>query len=180
MSKHVRSRSPSHEVFVFLSIGELRTLARLAHYYQQSMGPMRYIVRLTASAEVRAKYRFIGEESRWLQKFIESVPMTSANQDGEIGVEFASRTVIAYWGRVLSNLHSKRARRRMKREDVTLRECLAGKLCVAAQQLEARWPGSLESDFATRRPDEASWMREQLSSRPSDSLSRHAEGAPSG
>lgn len=180
MSKHHQNRSPSREIVVLLSTDELRTLGQLAHYYFRSMGRMRYIIRLTAPAEVRAKYRFISEESRWLQKFIESVPIESADHAGEIGAEFASRTIIAYWGRVLSSLHSKRARRRMKPEDVTLREGLAEKLCAAAQQLETRCPGSLESDLATRRPDEASWMREQLSTTPADVLSRRPEGAPSG
>jgi hypothetical protein len=142
VSKRALDRTAPHEVTVLLSLDELRTLRRLAHYYQRSMGPMRYIVRLTASAEIRAKYRFIAEESRWLEKFVESLPVESASHDGEIAAEFASRTVIAYWGRVLANLHSKRARRRMKPEAVAIREALAEKLCAAAQQLETRWPGT--------------------------------------
>lgn len=162
MTARGRDRAGPHEVVILLSPDEIHTLARLAHYYQRSMGPMRYVVRLTASAEVRAKYRFIAEESRWLQKFIESVPVESVAADGEIAAEFASRTVIAYWGRVLSSLRSKRARRRMKPEDVVLRERLAEKLRAAAGELEIRWPGSLESDLLTRRPDEASWMRDGL------------------
>lgn len=163
MTKQPRNRAQPHEVVVHLSPDELETLRKLAHYYQRSMGPMRHIVRLTASAEVRAKYRFIREESRWLQKFVESMPVDLAAQTGEISAEFASRAVIAYWGRVLSSLRSKRARRRMKPEEVAIRESLSEKLGAAARELEARWPHSLESDLATRRPDEASWMREQLS-----------------
>lgn len=162
MSARGKVRTAVPEVVIHFSFNELRTLGRLAHYYQRSMGPMRYVVRLTASAEVRAKYRFIAEESRWLQRFIESVLAEAAPGDEEVPVEFASRTVIAFWGRALSNLHSKRARRRMKPEEVAIRERLTEKLCAAARDLEARWPGTLESEFATRRPDEATWMREQL------------------
>jgi hypothetical protein len=179
VSKPARERAAPREVVIPFSLAELRTLDRLAHYYQRSMGPMRHIVRFTAAAEVRAKYRFIAEESRWLQKFIESAVAESDTGEGEIPIEFASRAVIAFWGRVLSNLHSKRARRRMKAEDVAMREVLAEKLSAAARELEVRWPGSLESDLATRRRDEASWMRENLGEDYSATRSHQSGGTTS-
>ncbi len=157
-----RARSVQKDIGIVLSTAELYTLDELAHYYHKSMGPMRYIVRFTAAAEVRAKYRFIAQESLWLDRFIKAVLEEPVADGEERCVEFAPPALVAYWGRVLSSLHSKRARRRMKPHDLATRERLSQKFLEAARTLERHQPGSLEIELRTRRPTEVVWMQEQL------------------
>lgn len=179
MSRRARAgRGTPREVRITVSVDELRTLALVADYYKRSMGPLRHVVRLTASAEVRGKYRFISEESLWLKRFIESVlPVDGGDSTAQIEVDFASRAVIAFWGRVLSSLHSKRARRRMKPVDLALREGLNQKLRDAARRLQAQDAGCLDADLLTRRPAEVGWMHAELNGNPEDTKQTIADPA---
>ncbi len=165
MSKRTRpGRVPvERTVTIGLSRSEIELLVKLAHFYERSMGPMRYLVRLTAGSEVRAKYRFIAQESRWLERFIASgLSEQSTTSQKEIDLEFSYRAVIAFWGRVLSSLNSRRSRRRLKGQRRIEREELERKFRRTAREIERASPGQLEREFETRRPVEVDWMREAL------------------
>jgi hypothetical protein len=142
---------------------EVALLVRIADYHLKSMGLMRYLVRLTASGEVRSKYRFVAEESRWLKRFAETVrdDMEAGGQDSA-PVEFTPRSLVAFWGRLLASLNSRRSRRRLSAEEIRRREELAARLEEVARLLWLRYPGRLEDELGTRRPAEAGWMRSKL------------------
>src|SRR5947209_13326677 len=55
-----------------LSGDELAVLERVSHYYERSMGLMRYVVRIASSRDTKTKYAFIQDESRWLERFVEA------------------------------------------------------------------------------------------------------------
>lgn len=124
---------------------------------------MRYVVWLTASSEVRSKYRFVSEESRWLKRFAQAVreDMDAAPQDS-ITVSLTPRSLVAFWGRLLASLNSRRSRRRLSDEEVRRREELAAKLEEAARSFATLHPAMLEEEMGTRRPAEGAWMRSKL------------------
>jgi hypothetical protein len=167
-----RQSTKPPQALVDLSIGELETLGAVANYYEKSMGPMRYLVRLTASSEVKTKLRFVTEESLWLRRFSEATyqDMQAAGQENA-QIALTPRALIAFWGRLLASLNSRRSRRRLSAEQVKEREGLAQKLQDAACLLSERDPDLLEQELRTRRPVEAAWMREKLGS-PSGPINR--------
>lgn len=142
---------------------EADLLVRIADYHLKSMGLMRYVVRFTASREVRDKYRFVAEESRWLKRFAQTVrdDMSEAGKEC-LEVSLTPRSLVAFWGRLLSSLNSRRSRRRLSGEDVLRREALAAKLEEAARSFAALQPAMLEDELETRRPAEREWMRRRL------------------
>lgn len=158
-----RSIPISVHTVIHLTGAEVETLVRLANYYEKSMGPMRHLVRLVAPAEVKTKYRFVAEESKWLRRFAETTreDMQRAGQTSA-DVTLTPRALVAFWGRVLASLHSRRSRRRLSAEQVQEREELAAKLQNAARTLSKRNAALLEQELQTRRPIEAGWMREQV------------------
>ena len=148
---------------VNLTTDEVDTLVLIADYYQKAMGPMRHIVRLTVTGDVRAKYRFISEESKWLKRFAEGQrkDMEEA-RTMRSEVALTSRALVAFWGRLLTSLNSRRSRRRLSPEELRRREELAAKLEEAARSLERRHPGALQKELLTRRELEAEWIRARL------------------
>jgi hypothetical protein len=151
-------RSPS-TVRIFLSAKEIEDLVELAQYYQRSMGFMRHVVRITSPRPIRHRFDFVAEESRLLRAFAESVRSgDGAGRD----VEFTARSLVAFWGRALSSLHSKRSRRRLSAERLAVREALADKLRRATEKLWLKDAAGVSGEMATRRAPEVSWMREEL------------------
>ena len=146
-----------------LSLREVQLLVRVATHYQAAMGPMRFLVRLTASSEVKSKYRFVTEESKWLKQFAEATHrQMEADGVSSARVSFTLAALIAFWGRLLTQLNSRRSRRRMSQEQVREREELAAKLQVAAADLCKINPEAVAQVLETRRPTEAEWMRVKL------------------
>lgn len=160
MPKNSQARRSPSTVSVTLTAEEIEDLAQLAAYYQRSMGFMRHVVRLTSPGPIRQRFDFVAEESRWLGAFVESVRDQGA--DGTREVAFTPRSLVAFWGRALSSLNSKRSRRRLSAAQLAAREVLAGKLGRATEKLWLRDPGIVAGEIATRRAPEAGWMREQL------------------
>lgn len=155
-----RARS-NRTVLVTLSREQVDDLVRLAGYYQRSMGAMRHVVRLTSPAPIRRRFQFVAEESRYLQAFAESVRDEMGNDPRP--TEFTPRSLVAFWGRALSSLNSKRSRRRMSADEIGRREALAEILRRSVERLWVQEPALIEGEIATRRVPEAAWMRELLS-----------------
>jgi hypothetical protein len=159
----IQPRPDVTSVRVDLTRAEIELLGQISHFYERNFGPFRHIVRLTASSDIRKKYRFMADESAWLAECAASLKDSireSGREPAEI--QLTSSAIIAFWGRILASLHSRRARRKLSASAVAAREQLAQKLCLAAKHLLPRSANKLESDLRTRRPIEAAWMRVQL------------------
>jgi hypothetical protein len=160
MAQRKRQRAVPATVTLSLTVEDVDDLVRVAGYYERSMGFMRHVVRLTSARAIRQRFRFVAEESRWLTVFAEA---TRADMRGsETEVDFTPRALIAFWGRALSSLQSKRSRRRMTPTQLAQRELLAGKLERAAARLLLDKPGVMAEELRTRRASEVTWMRERL------------------
>ncbi|MGH2449556.1 MAG: hypothetical protein ACRDFS_13270 [Chloroflexota bacterium] len=146
-----------------VSATELDDLVELARYYERSMGFMRHLIRWTASSEVRRKLRFVVEEGNALAAFSES-ECERLGPDESVVVRFTPRAFIAYWGRTLASLNTKRSRRKLKGERLERREQLARRFTAAAKVLREQDAPALETEMSTRRPKEIEWMREALES----------------
>ncbi len=146
---------------------EAKLLVHVATHYQRAMGPMRFLVRLTAPAEIKAKYRFVSEESRWLKRFAQATyDQMQADRAETADVSFTPSALIAFWGRLLTSLNSRRSRRRMSHDQVRAREGLAAKVQEAALSLWKESPEIVDQVLETRRPTEAEWIRQRLGPQP--------------
>jgi nitroreductase len=142
-----------------LTLDEVETLLQVARHYEQVMGLMRHVVAFTAPPRTRQKYRFIVLESEALFCFAqETLQRMQAAHTTETTVVLTARMIVAFWGRLLANLRTRRSRRRLKPVEVARREALAMKLETAARALWERDRESLRYEIATRRPIEAGWM----------------------
>lgn len=150
------------EVMVGLDLtpGEIDQLLALAHFYEKNMGRMRHIIRLTASREVRSKLHFIQEESLWLERL--AADLSDEAPERESRVHLKLRAFVAFWGRVLASLNTRRSRRKLKGDTLVEREELAAKFGVAARRLQLTDGAALEREMQTRRPREVGWMRDVL------------------
>lgn len=146
-------------IAIDLAVRELEVLAQIADYHQRSMGPMRHMVRLTAPS-VRSRFRFLDQESTWLRRFAEAsrADLVGAAK-AEATVDITPRAAVAWAGRLLASVHSRRARRKLSPQEIDERDQLASKLCQALGSLD---PNLVDAELRLRRPDEAAWIRERL------------------
>jgi len=142
-----------------LSAGDIDQLVGVAHFYERNMGVMRHLIRLTASREVRRKLRFIQEESWWLEHL--AIDLRDEMGGATLDAEFKLPAFVAFWGRILASLNTKRARRKLKGDALPKREALAAKFAAAAREVR---PAELDRAFRTRRPSEVEWMRDAMRS----------------
>ena len=152
-----------------LTRDEVWTLRDLAHFYERSMGPFRLIIRATSRSEIRRRLRFVADESAVLSDFAEATHQEMV--DGELditAVPLTPRALVAFWGRVLASLNSRRSRRRLSESQIEQREILSGKLADGVLLLARRNRRQIENEISTRRPIEGDWMREQLRLRGED------------
>jgi hypothetical protein len=157
----VQSQAPSCHLEI--SVEEARSLIGVSDVYQRSMGPMRHVVRLTTSRDVRGRFDFLDEESRILRSFAEAMVKEAGERpSGHARIRFTLKALIAYWGRLLSSTQTPRSRRRLSEEEIERREALAAKLTACALSLQARAAAAVEDEIGTRRPSERAWMRERL------------------
>ncbi len=156
-------RNTPPTVAITLTAAEVQTLTAVADYYARSMGPMRHIVRLTTSREMRRRFGFVAEESMWLSRFAQAVQsdMVSAGADAW-QADFTPRTLVAFWGRLLSSLASSRSRRKLSASEIARRETLGATLRTAVLELSKQQPELVRAEVQTRRTVEQEWMREQL------------------
>jgi hypothetical protein len=165
------------DIVLALSIDELSTLIALARYYEKSLGPIRHVVRFTAPT-LRGRYRFMREESRVLQHFAETMRSDLVESGrGEMPVQFTLRALIAFWGRILASLQTKRSRRKLSDEQVREREHLAQRFQVMVERIATEYPEAIQHELATRRPREAQWMKDRLAPIHPEAESADASGS---
>lgn len=149
---------------ISLDVLELKTLSSITDYYQKSMGPMRILVRFTSGPEMRRRFQFVAEESRWLRRAMEAEEAKFSDMDGgEKAIDLTPRAAVALWGRLLSSLHSARSRRKLSVAEINRREVLAVKIQAALAAFGADRHDRLLYEIGTRREPEQGWMRELLS-----------------
>jgi hypothetical protein len=147
---------------------EASVLVRVATYHQKAIGPVRFLVQLVAPEEIRDKYTFVKEETKVLKQFArEARDSISRSQQEREPISFTPRTLVAFWGRMLASLKTKRSRRKLSMLEIERREALARRLEAIAGSIWQDNRKVLEQELATRRLVEAEWMRERLEARDS-------------
>lgn len=162
MSPKRTRRAEPIQTHLMMTVDDLERLKTVAHHYERSMGPARHFVRWASGPEMRARFAFVSVESTWLERFIEAALAETEKQGGTAEITFTVRTLIAFWGRLLSGLESRRTRRKIAQPEIEAREELAHRLGEAARRMRAEFPDEFEAELQTRRTPEAAWMRERL------------------
>lgn len=165
LAKKTKNTTSRHRTRVTLRLtrDEVDDLVGLAHYYEKTMGLSRFFVRLASGPEMKARFRFVQQESDVLEQFASAiVAAMRASDQAEIDAEITVRALIAFWGRALSSLNSSRSRRRLSSEKVRIRTALEAHLYEKIAGLRRVSPDLLLSEIATRRSSEAQWMHERL------------------
>jgi hypothetical protein len=161
-----RSRKPTETVSVPLSLDEVATLILLSSYYGRTLGSVRRVIQLVSPGEMRAKARFVHEETYWLRRFAEAQrDRMSSREDAESTVEFTPRSLVAFYGRTLASLNVPRTRRRLSPAQIEAREALAEKFRTALETLCSSDGSVVEEELQTRRLRERQWIAEALSGR---------------
>jgi hypothetical protein len=163
-AKKRSSNAPSSfQASITLSAEHAADLIALARYYRTSMGIGRYLVRFGSGREMRARYRFVEDESKVLEAFAESVVQRLEGSNEPVGtVQMTPRALIAFWGRALSSLESTRSRRKLSPARLEVREAVEQQLRSAAAELLQQDRSRTLAEIHTRREREVAWMRERL------------------
>ncbi len=156
-----RSVGTKPAIEIDLTEDEARSLAEISHHYEQLWGRARHIVVWTTSRKVRRRYRFIVQESNDLELQAQSL-VVGHDDKGVYLSRIPIVDAVAFWGRLLSNVRTKRSRRKLPAEVVQARELLAEKFRTSIKAAEGRFHNEIDAAVATRRPMEAGWMRELL------------------
>lgn len=143
-----------------LSPEEAQALSDIAHHYEDVMGKTRHVVVWTAPRHVRKKYRYIVQESRRLESVAsEIVELVSAKGGRSATVSLTPTDAVQFWGRALSNLNSRRSRRKLAPADVEVREQLSSRFAFALLPLWQVGDAALIEAVKSRRGTEAAWMK---------------------
>lgn len=162
-----RKRRPRRDaprpIRVELSVAELATLERLSSYYGRTLSPVRRVIQLMSGGEMRAKVRFVEEETYWLRRFA-AAQRAEMEERGDLSgpVELTPRTLVAYYGRTLGTLRLPRSRRRLSPQAVREREQLAAKLHAAVAALHLAAPDLVRTEIESRRLREREWIEDAL------------------
>lgn len=160
-----RPRARTRGAVITLTGPEKETLRNLADYHLRAMGPMRHLVRLTSRREVRQRLGYLTQESMYLRLFMEGELQKEA---GEGPVMFTIPALVAFWGRVLSSLNTRRSRRKLKPSEVERREELSRRFAAVARQLSPHERASFDQELDTRRPREIQWITLELATKRDD------------
>ena len=156
-------RTQTRTVAVVLSLDDVVTLVRLSSYHGRIMGVVRRLIQVMSHGEMRAKARFVQDESYWLRRFAEATrDRMSAEERAISPVQFTPRTLVAFYGRTLATLAVPRTRRRLSASELQRREALADKLGSALQALNSTDSALVLDELETRRPRERQWIEEKL------------------
>ena len=160
MSGKENGQQPS--IALNVSTEDVDVLRRVANHYL-SMRPLRSLIALTGPGEIRARYRFIRDESKLLQRFA-STTLHSMRAAGEKerAVRFTARALVAYWGRLLASLNTPRSRRKLSVAEIERRERVSAILQSGLRSLLPRHRALILAELRTRRPAEEAWMRSDL------------------
>ncbi|HEV3312675.1 MAG TPA: hypothetical protein VG815_19350 [Chloroflexota bacterium] len=146
-----------------LTRADLLAMLELAHHYETVVGVTRHLVVATSPRAIRRKYRFIVIESLALEaEAADQLAKLDESGHDEITLELSVHDVVAFWGRVLSNLRTKRSLRKLSSRQVAVREELEGKLATAMREFWARDEVESRRAINTRRMREVPWMLEAL------------------
>jgi len=127
------------------------------------MGRIRYLVVWTSGRSVRKKYRFIVQESTRLESVAAGVLDELEGLGGRGRVSLKVSDSVAFWGRVLSSLRTRRSRRKLSTEEIGRREALSEQFQTVLAPLQRSGNVVLVEALRTRRPKEVEWMTELLS-----------------
>ncbi|GEM_PF-5935991 len=145
-------------VVLCLSPDDVARLRDVAHQYEQVMGFARHVVVRLSPRHIRRRYRFIVQESAELDKTLDGLTERSEPSELRLSIDQA----VAFWGRLLANIRTKRSRRRLSAEEIDARERLAVLLqdAIAAQRPSAARVVGVA--IQSRRRTEREWMTEAL------------------
>lgn len=117
----------------------------------------------TSPARIKRRYRYIVRESKALEETARSLSRNISLESAEkVRIDLKLNDAVAFWGRVLSNLRTRRSRRKLSDAQVDVREHLE---YVIATAIAAEWVNNEEAvreAIATRRQREAEWMLNEL------------------
>src|SRR5436305_14730151 len=83
-----------------MTLDDVDLLIFLAHFYNRSMRPVRFMVRVVSPGDIRARYDFIAEESMWLRRFAEAARFEMEDSgDESVTVRLTPRSLVARRGR---------------------------------------------------------------------------------
>ena len=157
-------RKDTRTVPVVLSLDDVVMLVGLSSYHGPVMGSMRRVIQFASRGEMRAKARFIQEESYWLRRFAKATRDRMVADGTTVSpVSFTPRTLVAFYGRALATLNVPRTRRRLSPSALQRWEALADTLGNALQSLYSTDPALVLTELETRRPSEHQWIEERLS-----------------
>jgi hypothetical protein len=157
-----RNNRTQPSIAVRLSQRDLDSLVRVSDLYMTAR-PFRFVVRMTAPSQIRARFRFVGDESKWLKRLAKET-RAGMREDGrdERDVPLTIPTLVGYWGRLLTSLNTPRHRRRLSGSEYDVRHSMLPRFQDALGSLLVHHRRRIEDQLATRRPAEEIWMRERL------------------
>ena len=144
-----------------LDLTELDALQAVAHHYESVMGVARHLVVATAPSGIKRRYRYIVQESLGLEQKVSEWRDALAIGHSD-AVEVSIVDAVAFWGRLLSSLNTKRSRRRLSRPMISTHEALAEKIGTAVTQAHRVESVQTDAAIAGRRRREREWMLERL------------------
>jgi len=154
--------SPPATTVVHLSQRDMDSLVRVADIYM-SIRPIRSLIRFTAPLAMRARIRYVADESKFLKRLARDTRASMrASREDERDVPLTIPALVGFWGRLLASLRTPRLRRRLSRSEYEVRDALHPRFQIALADLLPRCRRQIEDQLATRRPVEEIWMREAL------------------
>jgi hypothetical protein len=165
VERSILSQSPSSPLpsaRVRISQRDVDSLVRVADLYM-TLRPLRFLMRLTAPPSIRARIRYVSDESRWLKRLAREIRASMrASGEEDRDEPFTIPALVGYWGRLLASVNTPRTRRRLSRKELEVRQSLIARFQEALSSLLDRNRRQIEDQLQTRRPAEEIWMRDRL------------------
>jgi hypothetical protein len=136
--------------------GDVEVLRTVAHHYETVIGASRHVLIALMPPKAKRKYRYIVQESDRLAQSVDELAMVSVRWSMDLD------SAVAFWGRLLSNLNTKRSRRKLGESEAMLRQNLLERLQTAILSQSSSSADSVAAAIATRRAREQQWMQEAL------------------
>ena len=148
-------------VVIPLSREDLQSLSAVVHHYEDVTGFFRHVVVATSKQKIKRRYRYIVHESNALEALVEDLihRMGSAQ---ELQAQMPLQDLVAFWGRLLSSLKTKRTRRRISSEEAALRERLTVRFSDVVCCLWLERSEVVRRAIDTRRRREVEWMMQAI------------------
>ena len=157
------SDDPESTLQIEFTREELEILKAVAHHYERVMGAARYVVVATSPSKIRRRYRHIAAESDGLESRVDGW-LSEIADEHTLVVSISLAQVVSFWGRLLSNLNTRRSRRRLSDQEATAQEAVANRLAGAVVEFAAANGEAVRETIETRRRREREWMDARLAS----------------